>query len=438
MAWALTLDGSARSLSLNTPFYLPTNCDLEIDMAWNAISSSYEMIFGTWGTGVSDDQFYFGKYNAPNGTYTLYKRGSAVRENSSTGEIVVGTYAVLTLKRRGDNLSVLKDGVEICAPITFSAGVLSNAPIKVFCGGNESGFQSDVSVKSATLKNIDTATTTNLWDATASDHSNTGVQPELLDTVGGNNATGVGFPTDGSAWVDLGGGITPVDVGILSSQLKPEIDPVDIQQITAISVYSSEVTTSNDAIVIENITSISLDSSVISVTSDMVAIQSLSLVTIYDSMTTPELDFLSISVVATIGVSDSSTLVTADSISIVSSGNIEIYSSEINPKVDLLSIELINELLLFGLGVAPEIDLLSINNIGSISIGNSSVAPIIDRITIDLYTELEILNSIAQVTSDSIVIISKVMPFFGNNDLLLIDATISYALIDNTTDYRIK
>lgn len=43
-------------------------------------------------------------------------------------------------------------------------------------------------------------------DAAASDHSNTGAQPVLIDTIGGNNATGVNMPTDGSAWIDLGGG----------------------------------------------------------------------------------------------------------------------------------------------------------------------------------------------------------------------------------------
>ena len=46
------------------------------------------------------------------------------------------------------------------------------------------------------------------WDATASDHSNTGAQIVLVDTVSNSNATGVNFPTDGSAWVDLGGGGT--------------------------------------------------------------------------------------------------------------------------------------------------------------------------------------------------------------------------------------
>ncbi len=41
-------------------------------------------------------------------------------------------------------------------------------------------------------------------DATASDHVPGTVT--WLDTVSGNNATGANMPTDGSAWVDLGGG----------------------------------------------------------------------------------------------------------------------------------------------------------------------------------------------------------------------------------------
>jgi hypothetical protein len=41
------------------------------------------------------------------------------------------------------------------------------------------------------------------WDATASDHS--AVTPVLSDTVGINDVTMVKMPTDGSAWLDLGG-----------------------------------------------------------------------------------------------------------------------------------------------------------------------------------------------------------------------------------------
>ena len=55
------------------------------------------------------------------------------------------------------------------------------------------------------------------WSATASDHSNTGLQPVLVDISGyptGGPATGVNFPTDGSAWVDLGGGDTTGTIAV--------------------------------------------------------------------------------------------------------------------------------------------------------------------------------------------------------------------------------
>jgi hypothetical protein len=44
------------------------------------------------------------------------------------------------------------------------------------------------------------------FDFDGSDHSNTGLQPVVLETTEGNDATGANMPTDGSAWVDLGGG----------------------------------------------------------------------------------------------------------------------------------------------------------------------------------------------------------------------------------------
>ena len=42
------------------------------------------------------------------------------------------------------------------------------------------------------------------WDATSSSHA--AGTPILTDTIGGNDATGVNMPTNGSAWINLGGG----------------------------------------------------------------------------------------------------------------------------------------------------------------------------------------------------------------------------------------
>lgn len=54
------------------------------------------------------------------------------------------------------------------------------------------------------------------WDATASSH--TAGTLVLTDTIGGNNATGVNMPTDGSAWVELvDGSLTIIPTALVSS-----------------------------------------------------------------------------------------------------------------------------------------------------------------------------------------------------------------------------
>jgi hypothetical protein len=51
-----------------------------------------------------------------------------------------------------------------------------------------------------------TSSNSRYYDATASSH--TAGTPILSETLNGNDATGVNMPTDGSAWLDLGGGLT--------------------------------------------------------------------------------------------------------------------------------------------------------------------------------------------------------------------------------------
>jgi len=53
------------------------------------------------------------------------------------------------------------------------------------------------------------------WNPTASSHA--AGTPILTDTIGGNNATGVNMPTDGSAWINLGGGIS---IPVIMNQLR--------------------------------------------------------------------------------------------------------------------------------------------------------------------------------------------------------------------------
>lgn len=66
------------------------------------------------------------------------------------------------------------------------------------------------------IVSVTNSTVNRNWDASASSHAaGTPLIPVCLtDTIGGNNATGVNMPTDGSAWVDLGGGnVLSADIG---------------------------------------------------------------------------------------------------------------------------------------------------------------------------------------------------------------------------------
>lgn len=85
------------------------------------------------------------------------------------------------------------------------------------------------------------------YSPNASDRSNTGEQPVVVDTIGGNNAIGVGFPTDGSAWVNLGGAEeptvvnddaaltnedTPIDIDVLANDTDADSSPSPVASIT--------------------------------------------------------------------------------------------------------------------------------------------------------------------------------------------------------------
>ena len=95
---------------------------------------------------------------------------------------------------------------------------------------NANTSQWDLQTIDITVATVPTA----YFDATASDHSNTGLQPVLVDTVGSYDATGINFQTNGDAWVDLGGGATQL---IIDSLLTTStLDATSVTTTTAIIV----------------------------------------------------------------------------------------------------------------------------------------------------------------------------------------------------------
>lgn len=127
-----------------------------------------------------------------------------------------------------------------------AAGTLSypssiNFASDYFTSGTRRGGATPNNVNFLKIEYVDLTTSANnrTWDATASDHS-AGSQPVLTDTVGGNNATGVNFATDGSAYIDLGGSGTEQTIVVSTTEQLTQSQLVNILGIGAINAIVSE------------------------------------------------------------------------------------------------------------------------------------------------------------------------------------------------------
>ena len=198
MAWALLFDGVNDYVQTGTPLNLAVGDTLTVKAKANS-GSNYSLV------GV--------ELNTTN-MIELRPEGVKIRLDSSLSYILsgggyikppIGVYFVVELERISSSLYECRlDGVVI-GQIASSLGFIINifgAIRKIYSFDGEIEY-----VKNGTVS---------YWDAAASNHG--AGTPILIDTVGGNNATGVNMPTDGSAWLDLGGsGVTVTATETLNS-----------------------------------------------------------------------------------------------------------------------------------------------------------------------------------------------------------------------------
>ena len=186
MAWAIQTERGGGYLVLGTP-YQPVIGDT---ITWG----------GSVNSGGNTYQFFCNTYTSANDWINLnYVNRLNCRINgvNKTGSTTVtnNTYFEFKLEVTTTEYIFYIDNVE---QFRFSNATAIDPIVSLSAASAVLGVDSKAQFLTVAGKHH--------WDASASDHSNTGAQPVLLDAIGGNNATGVNFATDGSAWVDLGGG----------------------------------------------------------------------------------------------------------------------------------------------------------------------------------------------------------------------------------------
>ena len=196
MAWELKFGGGGEYLSLASDVSLSGDFTIRVKFrinngVSNSIFFGHRVDNGHW-YGVYGDLLRF-NLGGLSGGITMPSDGAYY-----TAEAVrVGSQITSTLYDENDNV--------VGSEVLTSSNTITIGVIGRFRGGS-TAFSMDGALQYLDLNNQ------TYLDATASNHG--AGQPVLADTIGTNNATapqGV-MPEDGSAWVDLGGGATPIDV----------------------------------------------------------------------------------------------------------------------------------------------------------------------------------------------------------------------------------
>lgn len=168
---------------------------LELYFLWRALG--WQTILGS----TSSSNSYIRFYSGGNG---LRVRTSGSNDFSFTSVLVDDTEYTFKIKRVGGVLDITDENdVSIVSSTTSDTRNFIIRGFLTFTNADQRWkgglFSCKLDVNNVTIHD---------WNADASDRSNTGEQPVLVDTVGGNHANGYNFPTDGSAWESTGGGVT--------------------------------------------------------------------------------------------------------------------------------------------------------------------------------------------------------------------------------------
>ena len=187
MTWALQFDGvnDYATLASVIDFTGDFTIEFELDLTVSRNDGFLELSTST--------NNFFGKIN--NNAIFCRMGGQTLQYNPGASVIGVHKYK---WQKTGTTLVASFDNVVQITNSSFTGGSTFDL-IGRLQGVNH------LLGKLLSITGVDSNAQSFNYSPTASDRSNTGLQPVLVDTIGGNDATGVNFPTNGGAWFNYGG-----------------------------------------------------------------------------------------------------------------------------------------------------------------------------------------------------------------------------------------
>ena len=192
--WALQFDGTNDSAT-HTGFSIGSGDDFSLRIKASALSTASHTRWIGGNTLSSSNPRVI--YLANTGAVRLTFSGNVNYEWAISLDVTV--LQEIEFRRSSGALDLYVAGVLQAGGFTGNTGEFLSSKV---IGGNFTGVTQEGQLEYIQL-DIN-ATPVHDWNATASSHASG--TPVLTDTIGSNDATGVNMPTDGSAWIDLGGG----------------------------------------------------------------------------------------------------------------------------------------------------------------------------------------------------------------------------------------
>ncbi len=200
MAWALQLDGANDFCTIEETS-IPQGEDGSVRILFRLSSTATARnVFGN----IGNNNSIFRVANTMSSVLVKPESGVGHTLNYIT-PLVIDTWYDYTLTKTNGVWDVIDTQTQ--SSVLTGASSVDDTEMKIqqlFRRRTKEYFHGDVQILEVAA--VSTTVNNRDWDATTSNHG--AGTPVLVDTIGGNDATGVNMPTDGSAWIDLGGGST--------------------------------------------------------------------------------------------------------------------------------------------------------------------------------------------------------------------------------------
>mgnify|MGYP003634382796 CR=1 FL=1 len=214
------------------------------------------------------------------------------------------------------------------------------------------------------------------WDATASSH--TAGTPILTDTISAVNATGVNMPTDGSAWVDLGGGGISLTVDSLS-QLQA-IDQVTLTQNSIISIGGLSQVQTVEQVTLQQSGTLSINNLQQIQTIDQINLTQAHIVSVNDLSQLQTIDQVSLNQGNTLSVNDTDQLQTVDQVNLSTAGTMAINNASQAQTLEQLVLAIAGTVAINNLSQSQLLEQLNLTQANVISVDNLSQAQLLQSI----------------------------------------------------------